>query len=79
VKIAVIALLVIAGLYALHRLALWMERRGWIYYKKSGSSGTRTTAFLSVQALIEPDKQHIVEERIRRQDDADRTESGELP
>lgn len=37
----------LAGLYGLHRIALWAERRGWIYYgNKHGSSGALGSALL---------------------------------
>jgi hypothetical protein len=78
-KIVVIVVLTAAGLYGLHRLALWMEGRGWIYYKTSGSSTARTNAFLSFQSILEPGKQHVLEERLRQQDDADGAESGAPP
>lgn len=78
-KIAVIILVIFAGLYGLHRLALWMEGRGWIYYKTSGSSTARTSAFLSVQSILEPGKQYVLEEKIRQQDDSDDADSGAPP
>lgn len=76
-----LALLVVLplALYGLHRLALWMERRGWIYYKTSGTSSTRTNAFLALQSLIEPSKQYVLEERIRQQDELDQDQSGDPP
>ena len=51
-----------AGLYALHRLALWMESRGWIYYMHSSGSSTRAgSAMLEVQQLFEPSKKNVIE------------------
>lgn len=65
-----------ALLYGLHRLALAMERRGWIYYRDTkASSSSRTNAFLQVQAMFEPKAEHAVEGRrsaaVERSDDAD--------
>jgi hypothetical protein len=63
---------VLAALYALHRLALWMESRGWIYYRhKSGSSGSLGSAFLEAQALLEPANRHVLEVRRDEQAEAD--------
>jgi len=77
----VIAAWVIAiavALYMLHRLGLWMEERGWIYYrKKHGSSGSLSSAFLEVQALLEPSQRHVLE--IKREDDSEQDESGDPP
>jgi hypothetical protein len=28
----------LAALFPLHRVALWMERRGWLYYAGDGSA-----------------------------------------
>ena len=66
-----------ALLYALHRLGLWMEERGWIYYKKRGSSGALSSAFLEVQSILEPGKRYELE--IQRKDDAEDQESGDPP
>ena len=64
--------------YGLHRLGLWMEARGWIYYrKKRGSSGGLGTAFLEVQSLLEPSARHVLE--VKRNEDADDEDSGDPP
>ena len=71
-------LAVLVGLYGLHRVALWSERRGWIHYeKKRGSSGTLSAAFLEIQALVEPSKRHVQEERQRDQEESE--EDGDPP
>jgi hypothetical protein len=67
-----------AGLYALHRLALWMESRAWIYYKHSSGSSTRAgSAMLEVQQLLEPSKRHVIEIRREQKEVAD--DSGDPP
>ncbi len=62
------ALLVVAlvalGLIVLDRFALWLERRGWLYYRKRKGSGARVgNALVGVQSIFEPDKRHVVEQR----------------
>lgn len=65
-------------LYVLHCLAMWMEARGWIYYRKQrGSSGALGAAFLEVQAMFEPSKRHVLE--VIRIEETDDDESGEPP
>jgi hypothetical protein len=67
------------ALFVLDRLLLWMERRGWIYYRKrspSGGSGVGN-ALLEVQSLIEPDKKEILE--VMREDKSEQAESGAPP
>ena len=70
--------IVLLGILVLDRLAVWMEGRGWIYWrKKHGSSGTLGTAFLELQAIFEPGKQHVIE--ARRDEDAEEDDSGDPP
>jgi len=65
-------------LYSLHRLASWAERRGWIHYlKRRGSSGALGSALLEIQAIMEPSKRYVLEER--RKDDSERPEPGDPP
>ncbi|MDR3719439.1 MAG: hypothetical protein P4K98_11595 [Bryobacteraceae bacterium] len=65
-----------AGLYGLHRLALWMESRGWIYYKKKhASAGTLSAAFLEIQAIAQPEKKYVLE--MRRDQRAERDDEGD--
>ena len=45
---------VLLGLYALHRLALWAEQRGWIFYmKKKPSTTALGSAFLEIRQLAQ--------------------------
>jgi len=67
--------LVAAVLYVIHRLATWAESHGWIYYRKRHGSVTVGSAFLEVQALMEPSKRHVLEQR--RRDDFDDQGSGD--
>jgi GrpB-like predicted nucleotidyltransferase (UPF0157 family) len=49
-------------LYALHRLALWMERRGWLYYVNSRARfGGRGSLLIGVAAAVDPTVRHLVE------------------
>jgi hypothetical protein len=60
---------IVAGvcLYVLHRIALWAEDRGWIFYRHKGASGgTLGTALLELQTILEPTKRHVVEERVSK-------------
>jgi hypothetical protein len=68
---------ILAGLYCLHRAALWAERRGWIYYRKAGSSGAIGNAFLEIQATFDPAARHVQEERERAHSQTQ--ESGDPP
>lgn len=76
-KIAFWVLLVGGSLFALDRLFLFMESRGWIYYRrrKPGSSAL-SNACLEVQQLLEPSKKHIVQ--IKKEQKVEAKESGSL-
>ena len=56
------------GLFALHHLALWMERRGWIFYKHTrATSGAASAAFgnamQELNAFAEPQARYAIEEQ----------------
>ena len=57
----------LAVLLVIHLLAVWMERRGWIYYRKSGrrSYGVAVSnAMAEFDAVLNPASEHrVVEER----------------
>lgn len=66
----------VAAIYAMHRLALWMETKGWIYYMhKKASPDTLGNATLGVQQIIQPGAKHVLEvrrnKRIQRDDAGD--------
>jgi hypothetical protein len=57
----------VAGVYGLHRLALWMETKGWIYYVHTKASpSTLGTAMLNLQTILQPGAEHVVEMRQSR-------------
>jgi hypothetical protein len=62
-----LALLAILAVVAADRLALWMERRGWIYWRKrrpSGGGGGGISGLLTgFQQLVEPEVRHVIEAR----------------
>jgi hypothetical protein len=63
-KVLLWVTLLVAGSWALHRAALWAEKRGWIYYMhRKASPGTAGRAFMEVQSLVEPGIRHVVESR----------------
>jgi hypothetical protein len=68
--------LAILGLFAIDRLLLAAEDRGWIYYRKRKPhlvSQCMSAALFQMQAILQPDTQHIVEQQreIREDEDED--------
>jgi hypothetical protein len=49
-----------AALYGLHRLCLWLEERGHLYYKHKKPSGGGGWAG-ALQEFIEPHAQHVIQ------------------
>lgn len=77
-KQALLAVLAVTVMYGLHRLCVWGERRGWIYYRKRhGSSGTLSNKVLEVHSLFDPSKRYVLEEKTR--DKVEDEESGDPP
>ena len=59
----VLALSVVPVLYVLHLVLLWMERRGWIFYRHTHPDPRNLgPAFMEIQRLLEPGKEHVIEE-----------------
>lgn len=72
-RLALGALLVLVALVFLDRLGLWMERRGWIYWRKRRSRGTLGATLLELQKIFESGKsKHVIEaKRDARKDPPD--------
>jgi hypothetical protein len=69
------ACLAVAACYLLHRLALWAEGRGWVYYRRHRMPmGAVGLALLEVTPALDPAVEHVVD-GIR----AEHEESGEGP
>lgn len=63
-RLITIGAVCLAAGYGLHRLALWAEGRGWIYYRtKRMPPGAGGMAMMQVAAIFEPAVEHVVEER----------------
>jgi hypothetical protein len=67
-SICLVIIAVTAGLAALDQLALWMERRGWIYWRKVKPKGGGIAAGLTAfHELVEPQVRQVIEERQEHQ------------
>ena len=49
-----------AAIYGLHRLALWLEERGHLYYLHKKPSGSAAGCFVALQRTIEPQAHHVL-------------------
>jgi len=65
-------------LFLLDKLFLWMERKGWIYYrKKKPNRSSLGNAFLEIQSFLEPSKKIMVE--VKKDEKKEQEESGDPP
>jgi len=69
------------GAFLVDRLLLWMERRGWVDYRRTYpgrmNPGQVGPAFLAIQGLLEPDKKHAADEQTRLRTETDATGDGD--
>jgi hypothetical protein len=63
----------LAALYGFHRLCLWLEKRGWLYYKHKKPTSSPASSFVALQQFLEPPTQHVhqVKEEKRHQAEED--------
>ena len=68
-KVVLIIFAVLIGLYLIHRLCLWAELKGWIFYQKTKPSGNALGASaLELQNLFEAGKAtHVIEAKNSQQ------------
>ncbi len=55
------ALGVVAALYGLDRLGLWLEGRGWLYYRRKKPTGSPASCWVAMQRLLEPGVKHVAQ------------------
>jgi hypothetical protein len=75
-----IAAAAVLAWYGLHRLAVWAEARGWIFYKnKRGPLGGFGMALIDATTPFAPEIEHSIEEQQSERMRADVTRSGSAP
>lgn len=63
---------VLAGLYGLHRLCLWLQERGWLYHvHKKPSLVSLGRVALELQQMTQPEKRYLLEVRQKQQVERD--------
>lgn len=56
-----LAIGIVAALFGLDRLGLWLEDRGLLYYRRKKPTSSPISAFVALQQFIEPGMRHVVE------------------
>lgn len=73
----IVAVAIALCLYGLHRLALWAERRGWLYYKNKKRPPGVGLGLLA--PIYNPALQHVIEEGQSQRVRGEQDESGADP
>ena len=73
--LAIVAGAALLLLYLAHRLALWAEGRGWIYYRNRPPFRGSTLGFL--EEIYNPSMHHVIEERDSERARGGQEESGD--
>ena len=56
-----LAIAAVAALFGLDRIGLWLEDRGWLYYRRKRTSSSPMSSWVTMQQIIEPGVRHVVE------------------
>jgi hypothetical protein len=54
-------LALVGALFVIDRLGLWVERRGWIYWRKARPKTIGRAVLGSMQQFVEPEIRHVIE------------------
>jgi hypothetical protein len=70
-----------AALYALHRLCLWLEEKGHLYYLRKQPGGSSASCLVELQKALEPQTRHVlhVKDEKRHGTEGDAGGRGEPP
>ena len=72
----ILVLAVVPAIFVVHRTLLWMERRGWIFYHNTRPEPRNLgPAFMEIQRLFEPGKEHVIEQ-VKKQSAQEDDEGG---
>ena len=77
-KLILWSIAVAAALFLFDRLFLWMESRGWLYYRRTRSRGGASLYhFMQIHKIYNPEIQEVIE--IKYGEEQQEDESGEPP
>jgi hypothetical protein len=66
-----------AALYGLHRLCLWLEERGWLYYKHKQPSSSPAGCLVALQQALDPQTKHVLQIKEEKRYHAEEEAPGE--
>lgn len=66
-----------AAIYGLHRFCLWLEERGWLYYKHKKPTSSPASCFVAFQQVIEPQAKHVLQIKDEKRSSAEHETPGQ--
>lgn len=61
-KIAFIVFFTLVSVYLMHKLFIWLEQKGWLYYRhKKPQNGVIGAALQELNAILQPSARHTIE------------------
>jgi hypothetical protein len=80
IKLLVLGAVVMLAAFALDQVLLWMESRGWIYWRRNRvARGASTYHMLELHATFDPGIQHVQEVSVKEEEDEDDTGDPSAP
>ena len=67
-----LAIAAVAALFGLDRIGLWLQDRGWLYYRRKRTSSSPMSSWVAMQQIIEPGVRHVVEVKHHQQSEKER-------
>ena len=64
----------LGALFGLDRLCLWLEGRGWLYYRKKRPTSSPAGCWVAMHQLLEPGVKHVVQVGHQRRQQEDQGE-----
>lgn len=65
------------SIFLLDKLLLWMEREGWIFYRKTKATSGSVSGFLAIDVAFQPGKKYVIEQLQEEKKECSEEQDGE--
>ena len=71
-----VAVALVVGVFLFDRIMLWMEARGWVYWRMTQPNRSGAgSAFLELQSMLEPDRKYVLEARRQEEESVEQRDA----
>jgi hypothetical protein len=70
--VGLVAIGLVPALWLLDRLGLWLEDRGWLFYRHKKPTSSPVSSLVSLQQIIDPGVRHVVQVGHERRSETDK-------